>query len=234
MAELGPKCVLQYRISLALDAFRLSESCLFRFRAEGFGYELPSSPPPLARHHPRHLECLTEPSLDEAPADETGGEVVEGGEDVGPPLVADGDATEAGEPGERALDHPSVPAQTLAAFDTAPGDAWNDRPPAQRASAVGEVIALVGVQFGGSAPWPASTLADGRYGIDECLQQLAVVAVGWRDPQGERDAVGVHEDVALGARLAAIRRARAGLLAPLFAGTLALSTAARSQLMALA
>lgn len=89
------------------------------------------------------------------------------------------------------------------------------------------------------AAWPvaagaARTLADRRHGIDQRFQQLAIVPVGRRDPQGERDAVSIDENVALGARLAAIRRARARLLAPLFAGTLALSTAAGSQLMALA
>jgi len=40
--------------------------------------------------------------------------------------------------------------EALAALDAAPGGAWNDR-----AAAVGEVVALVGVQLGRSAPWPA-------------------------------------------------------------------------------
>ena len=160
--------------------------------------------------------------------------MVKGSEDVGAPFVADGDAAEAGEPSERTLDHPSVSAKTLAALDATPGDPRNDRSLAQRLPAVCKVVALVGVQLGRAAPGPARTLADRRHGIDQRLQQLAVVPVGWRDPQGERDAVSIDEDVALGARLAAIRRVRAGLLTPLFAGTLALSTAARSQLMALA
>jgi len=180
------------------------------------------------------LERLTEPSLDEAPADEAGGDVVKGGEDVGAPFVSDGDAAEAGEPCERPLDHPSVSAKTLAALDATPGDPRNDRSLAQRPPAVCKVVALVGVQLGRAAPWPARTLADRRHGIDQRLQQLAIVPVGRRDLQGEWDAIGIDEDVTLGARLAAIRRVRASLLAPLFAGTLALSTAARSQLMALA
>jgi hypothetical protein len=99
---------------------------------------------------------------------------------------------------------------------------------------VGEVVALVGVQFGWSTPWPSRTLADCRHGIDQRLQELAVMPVGRRNPQGEGDAIGIDEDVALGARFAAVRWVRPGLFAPLFAGTLALSTAARSQLMALA
>lgn len=58
--------------------------------------------------------------------------------------------------------------------------------------------------------------------------------VGRRDRQGEGDAVGIDEDMALGARFAAVRRVRLSRLAPLFAGVAALSKAARSQLIALA
>lgn len=76
------------------------------------------------------VERLTEPSLDESPADEAGGDMVEGGEDIGAPFVADGDAAETGKSGECPLDHPSVSAEALAALDATPGDAWNDPPPA--------------------------------------------------------------------------------------------------------
>lgn len=56
------------------------------------------------------LERLTEPSFDESGADEGGGEVVEGLADVGAAFVADGEAAEAGEPGQDALDDPTMPA----------------------------------------------------------------------------------------------------------------------------
>src|SRR4051794_39311831 len=52
------------------------------------------------------LEHLTEPSLDEAGADDGGGKVVEGFADVGPALVAHGEAAEAGEPSQGALHNP--------------------------------------------------------------------------------------------------------------------------------
>lgn len=160
--------------------------------------------------------------------------MVEGGEDVCAPLVTDGEATESSEPSQGALNHPAVSAQALAALDAAAGDARNNGPPAQRLSAEGEIIAFVGVQLGRAAAWAAGALPDRRYGIDHLLQQLAVVPVGRRNPHGQGDAVGIDEDVALGTRLAAVRRVRPGLLAPLFAGTAVLSTAARSQLIALA
>ena len=159
---------------------------------------------------------------------------MEGSEDVGAPFVADGDPSESGEPCQGALDHPSVAAQALAALDAAPGDPGNDGALAQGTPAVGEIVALVSVQFGGTTSWPAGALPDGRHGIDQRLQELAVVPIGGGDRQGEWDAIGIDENVALEPRLAAVGRVRPGLLTPLFAGTDALSTAARSQLMALA
>jgi hypothetical protein len=55
------------------------------------------------------------------------------------------------------------------------------------------------------------------------------VPVGRAQHEAERRALPVDHDMPLGARLAAIRRARAGRGAPLFAGTEALSSAARLQ-----
>ena len=160
--------------------------------------------------------------------------MVKGGEDVGAPLVTDGEAAEAGKPSQGALDDPTVSAQALAALDAVAGDTRNDGPPSQRLSAECEIIALVGVQLGWASSWAARALPDRRRGIDDFLQQLAVMPVGWRNPHGQGDAVGIDEDMAFGARLATVRRVRPGRLAPLFAGTAALSTAARSQLIALA
>src|SRR5690242_19652328 len=51
------------------------------------------------------LERLTKPSLDEAPGDEGCGEGQEGEVDVGASLVADDQAPELAEPGQRALHH---------------------------------------------------------------------------------------------------------------------------------
>jgi hypothetical protein len=90
------------------------------------------------------------------------------------------------------------------------------------------------VQLGGPAAGPAGALANGRDGVDRGFQHPAVVDVGGRQGHGQRDAVGVDDDMALGARLAPVGRVRPGLKAPLFAGTLALSSAARLQSIALA
>jgi hypothetical protein len=65
---------------------------------------------------------LAAPPLDEAQADQPGREQVKTEQHIEPPLVTDGEAPEAGEPGQRALDHPAVPAQPFTALHPAPGD----------------------------------------------------------------------------------------------------------------
>ena len=62
------------------------------------------------------LEFLTKPS-DLVEADERTGERGEGPVDVGATLVADREPSEAGEPGQRALDHPAVSPEAVGALD---------------------------------------------------------------------------------------------------------------------
>lgn len=158
---------------------------------------------------------------------------MESGEDVAAALVADDDAAETGKPCQGTLDLPAVAAEALAGLDAAAGDARDDGPLAQGPAAAWIIVALVGVQFGRSASRPAGALPDGRDGVDGGFELLAVMDVGRRNGHGQRDAVGVDDDMALGPWLAAVRRVRAGVRTPLFAGTLALSSAARLQSMAL-
>jgi hypothetical protein len=138
---------------------------------------------------------------------------VEGFEDVGPALVADRQPTEAGEPGERAFDHPAVPAQPFAALDPAPRDAGDDAALAAGAAAAAVVVAFIGVQLARASPRPAGALPDRRHGVEHRLQHGAVVHVRRGEQKSERDAGGLDQDVALGARLAAVGRVRAGELA---------------------
>jgi hypothetical protein len=179
------------------------------------------------------LERLTEP-LDEALADETGGKLVKGLEDVSAALVADGQPPETAEPSQRAFHHPAVPGQPLGTVDAASGDSRLDGAPAQRSSAMREVVAFIGMKCGGSPPRSADAVAYGRHGVDQRLKQLAVVAVGRAEPDGKRNTLGIGDEVALAPGPTAIGRIGAGLLTPLLAGTEALSTQARLQSMALA
>lgn len=160
--------------------------------------------------------------------------MMEGLEEVRTPLVANGKAAVAGEPGERTLRHPAVSAQPFAAVDATTGDPWGDAATATGLAAASVIVSLVSVQLFRSPAWPSGALPDRRHGVDQGREELAVVSVGRRDQQGERDAVGVDQEVALAARLAAVGRVRAGLLAPLLAGTDPLSRLARLQSIAFA
>lgn len=159
---------------------------------------------------------------------------MEGCEDIQASLVSDADPSKLGEPCKGPLDLPAMTAETGTVLDTAPGNTGSDAASVQGASAPGEIISLVRMKLGRAATWPAGTLADGLDGIDRGFQHPAVVDVGGGQGHGERNTVGVDDDVALGARLAPVRRVRACADAPLFAGTLALSSAARLQSIALA
>jgi hypothetical protein len=76
--------------------------------------------------------------------------------------------------------------------------------------------------------WPLDRLD----GLDQVFEDQRVVDVGRREPDRQRDALAVDQDVALGAGLAAVGRIRADLLVrttPLFAGTVDPSRLARDQ-----
>ena len=135
----------------------------------------------------RSSEPLSKPSFDEAPDDEGCRQRREGELEVVPPLVADGKAPELGKPDQRPLDHPPVPAQTLTALDPAAGDAVLDATAGANPTTAALVVGLVGVQPGGAFTRPSPALADRRDGIHDRLQHPAVVHVGARQLQRERD-----------------------------------------------
>ena len=137
--------------------------------------------------------------------------MVEGGfEDVGSLLVADDEAAETGEPGEGSLDHPAVPAEALAGVEAASGDAWDDVAIVAGLAAAREIVGLVGVQLARSPAGPTPALADRCHRIEHRLQHPALVDVGRGQGNGEGNAAGIDEKVALAARPAAIGRVRAG------------------------
>jgi hypothetical protein len=143
---------------------------------------------------------------------------VEAEQNFEPPLVVDGEAPEAREPSQRALDHPPVATQALGALDTSAGDAGLDAPRAAGTTAPIVVVPFVGVQLGGTLAGPSGALPDRRHGVEQRLEEPAVVDVRGAEEQRERDAAGVDDHVALGARLAAVGRVRTGQLAPLWRG----------------
>lgn len=92
-------------------------------------------------------------------------------------------------------------------------------------------LSLARMELPGPAPGTSARTANGRDGIDHFLKERAVVLVRRRELRRQRDAGALDQKVALRARFAAVRRVRPGESAPLFAGTLALSSAARLQLI---
>ena len=150
--------------------------------------------------------------------------------EVGTALVAYAEAPEAGEPGEAALYHPSVPPEVGTAVHAAPCDAGPDAASPALPAAASMVIAFVGVQLVRALAWPTTACGPHAWHrVQRGHQHHAVVAVGAAQRDAERRAMGVRDEMALRARPAAIRRVRADLGTPFFAARLALSRAARVQ-----
>lgn len=149
--------------------------------------------------------------------------------DVVPALIADGQAPELTQPRQGPLDHPAVASQPLAAVDAFAGDPHLDPAPVQEAAAARDVVRLVGMQLDRALPRTSASALDGRDAIDHLLEYGAVVAIRPGQPTRQRGAPSVRNNMALRARLAAIRRIRAGAASPFLAGMLALSRHARSQ-----
>ena len=149
--------------------------------------------------------------------------------DVEASFVADGEAAEAVQPSEGPLDNPTVTSELLAGLDATPSDAGLDAAAFAGLAASSGVVGFVGVQLGRSASGPASLAAEGRDGIQQLVEGLAVVDVGSGQQEGERDALSVGDEVALGSRPAAVGRVRAGCFTPLLAAIDELSRQARLQ-----
>ena len=149
--------------------------------------------------------------------------------DVLTAFVADGEATELVEPGQGALDDPPMSPQGGPGFDAPARDADADVPAGERLPAAAQVVRLVGVEFGRALAPPAVRLANRGNGIEEGLEQHAVVAIGAAQPDGERNPGAVDHKMAFRARFRAIRWIRPGRWAPFLAGMLALSRQARLQ-----
>jgi len=151
--------------------------------------------------------------------------------DVHSPLGADRQAPIAVQPRQRPLDHPPVPSEALAGLDPLARDPDLDMAPVQEAPAAGDIIGLVGMQLGRAFAALPGWLPDAGHGVDQVLEDHAVVAVRAGQQRGQRNPAAFPDQMMFRAWFAAIGRVRSGLIAPLFAGTLALSRLARLQSM---
>jgi len=149
--------------------------------------------------------------------------------DVLATLVADRETTKLVDPGHGALNHPAVATEPLTGLDALAGDADLDPASMQEPTTARDVIRFVRVQLRGTFAGPTTRALDGWNGIDQVLEDDAVVPVRAGDDGCERGTAPIYHNMALRARFAAIRRVGSGRGAPLFAGTLALSRHPRSQ-----
>lgn len=134
--------------------------------------------------------------------------------DVEASFVAHGETAKAVQPGKGPLDDPAVTSKLLAGFNAASCDAGLDVPALASLAAPAEVVCFVGMELGRSSSGPAPLAADGRDGIEQLLEGLAVVNIGLSQQEGERDALPVGDEVALGPRPAAVGGVGAGCLPP--------------------
>ena len=137
------------------------------------------------------------------------------------------------EPGVGALHDPTVATELLAALDTATSDAWDDSARPAFVPTLSGIVSFVGVQLVRAASRSSSsTTPQRRDGIKSRRHNDAVVAVGPAQAEPERSAARVGDEVTALARLAAVRRVRAGGRPLFLAGTDALSRQAWLQSIA--
>ena len=139
--------------------------------------------------------------------------------DVGAALVPYEQSLELVQPGEGAFDDPAVAAEAGAVLGVAPRDLGCDPAPAELTAVARVVVAAIGAQPVGPAPWPADLAAHGRDPVDERDQLSDVVAVAAGELPGERDPGRVDQEVVFRAVSGSVNRARARLGAPFFACT---------------
>ena len=179
------------------------------------------------------LECLSKPSCEVVQTDECTAKMEEAFVDVGTTFITDRQTSKATQPGQRALDDPAIATQALAALDTLARDSHLDVPLVQRLAAARDVIGLVSIQLGWpfarSTPWAFDRLHD----VEQRFKMDAVMAVGGSQEDGQRDALTLDDQMVFAAGcplgVALVREIPTDLLAPLFAGILALSRLARFQ-----
>lgn len=148
--------------------------------------------------------------------------------DIQSSFTADSQLAKPGEPTVRPLHYPAVLAQSLAAFNSSPGNPANDAPLSQVGPASLEVVAFSTWSFAGLLG-TSRQACNRRNRVHALLKHLGVVPVHAVDQDHQWDASGIYNDVALGAKLASVGGVRARFLAPPGLGTEEPSMLARLQ-----
>jgi hypothetical protein len=139
--------------------------------------------------------------------------------DIGAAFVADGEAAEAMQPRDRALDHPAADAEPAAMRRPAPCEDRRDAMGPQAITVRLRVIAAVALQGTRLAARPPASASYGGQCLDERVQLRDVVDVGRGYLRDEGDAARVGNEVVFGALLAAIGWVRSSFFPPRTART---------------
>jgi hypothetical protein len=137
--------------------------------------------------------------------------------DVVAAVGANQEAAAVVEPGEGALDDPTVTAETGAGLGSAACDDRLDAALPDEPAVLVVVVAAVGDKRQRSASRSADAATDRRHAVEQLEQLGDVVAVAAGERPGQRDTTAIYQEVVLAAAAAAVDRAGTRLGAPFFA-----------------
>src|SRR6266700_5986925 len=120
------------------------------------------------------------------------------------------------EPGEGALDDPTITPEPGAVIGLVSRDQRCDSALADEPAVLVVVVAAIGDDTVGTPPGSADAAAYRRHPVEQRKQLGDVVAVTAGERPGQRDAAAVYEEMLLATPMAAVDRARTGLRAPFF------------------
>lgn len=123
---------------------------------------------------------------------------------VGASFEVDTQAPEVMPPGGRALDGPANFSQTAAMWLAASGDVYRNTTPAQDASVLVAIVAVIGIDTFRTAEWPATHPLDWFDRFDQGNQLSNIVAADTGQDGCEGSAVGIGGKVVFGAGSCAI------------------------------
>lgn len=118
---------------------------------------------------------------------------------IEPPLEADSQLAESGEPRMGALDHPSVTPKAVFALDAFAGDSSRDAASAQIISASTSVVTLVGMQFVRTLTWSPFEARHWQNRIQRWLESHRIMTIRSRHGNRQRDTLRIDDDVSLAA-----------------------------------
>jgi hypothetical protein len=163
------------------------------------------------------------------PANQRAPERQEGLVDVGALVVADAQAPELVQPGERPFHHPPPPPHAAAVSRSAHSEEWKNVTSSQPPSDPLGIVRTIAEYAVGTTPWSPSFALQRRDCIDKRQGLLRIVPVGSGQADGEWRAAPVADQMALAPALGPIGRIRPGLASPNTARMEQLSTTARDQ-----